>query len=181
MPSVNNVKVTYYTAFEKIDAQDSNGLVDIGTTWLASGAVKNKIEKEDSPLLTKYMQIDATSILNPELQQIALSFSGYFLIDSEVIEYDAIQYEFTTKEPIVVKSIPYAAGAMVPVDISSETDLDKYQGLAELSTTNTPRIYPNYKYRIKTRGAFNTDPEAHTPTADYSSWAVYSGLKWVVN
>ena len=181
LPSVNNVKVTYRTAFEKIDDKDSSGLVDIGSTWLAAGAVKEIIEKENSPLLTKYMEIDATSILNPALQQIALSFSGYFLIDSEVIEYDAIQYEFTTKEPIVVKSIPYAAGAVVPVDITSELDLSKYQGLAELSTTSTPKIYPNYKYRIKTRGAFSSDPEAHTPTVDYSSWAVSSGLRWVVN
>ena len=180
LPGVNNVRVTYYTAFENINDKESGGLVDIGSTWLAAGAIRNKIEKENSPLLTKYMEIDATTISNPDFQQVALSFSGYFLIDAEVIEYDAIQYEFKTKDPIVVKSIPYAAGAWVPVDITSETDLSKYEGLAEPSTTNDPRIYPNYKYRIKTRGAFNTSPEEHTPQVNYSSWTVYDGLRWVV-
>ena len=183
LPSVNNVKVTYYTAYENINYQESKEIVDIGSTWLAAGAITQTIAKEDSPLLSKYIAMDATSILQPGLtsQKVALSFSGHFLIDSEVIEYDAIQYEFQTKEPITVKSINYAAGAMVPVDITSQTDLSKYAGLAMPSLTNQPRIYPNCKYRIKTRGAFNTKPEAHTPVVDYSGWNIYNNLTWVVD
>jgi len=183
LPSVNNVKVTYYTAYENINYQESKEIVDIGNTWLAAGAITEPIVSEGSPLLSTYIQMDATSILQPDLtsQKIALSFSGHFLIDAEVIEYDAIQYVFETKEPIVVKSILYAAGTMVPVDITSETDLSKYEGLATISKDNNPRIYPNCKYRIKTRGAFNTSPEAHTPVVGYSGWNVYDGLTWVVN
>jgi hypothetical protein len=182
LPGVNNVKIVYYSAYEALYEQSSKELVDIGNSWLAAAGITLPIVKEDSPLLTKYMQLDATDMLQSNLtsQGVAFSFTGYFLIESEVIEFDAIQYEFKTKEAIVINSVSYAANSIVPVDIESASDLSKYRGLSVTDTANVPIIKPNSKYRIKTRGAFNTKPEAHNPVVDYSGWNVYDTISWVV-
>lgn len=182
LPGVNNVRIVYYSAYQALYEQSSKELVDIGNNWLAAAGIAEPIANEETPLISKYMKLDATDMLQTELtsQGVAFSFNGYFLIESEVIEFDAIQYEFTTKDAIVINSVSYPANSLVPVDIESASDLSKYRSLSKTNTENAPIIKPTCRYRIKTRGAFNTKPAAHSPVVDYSGWNVFDTISWVV-
>lgn len=91
-------------------------------------------------------------------------YSGYLAVDSEIIEYDAIQYDYLDLN-----------GVLQTRDITSGSDASKYLGL---STPGSNNYKPNGKYRIKTRGAFKTRIEAHTKQNDIvNSWSGYD-VKW---
>ena len=76
------------------------------------------------------------------------SFSGYLLVNNEIIEYDAIEYAY----------YPIGGGAIEFVDIQDGKDLLKYRGLAQ---TAEKSIWSTGRYRIKSRGAFDTPIGAH--------------------
>jgi hypothetical protein len=96
------------------------------------------------------------------------NYQGYVLIDSEIIEYDAIQYQYT----------PHNSNTAVPVWIESASDVNKYQflskpGYADINKPNeTAYFRPTGRYRVKTRGAFGTTPARHTASAleSLSTW-----------
>ncbi len=95
-------------------------------------------------------------------QNVALNtFSGYLVIDSEIIEYDAIQYDYVDLN-----------GSRQSVDVTSQSDSLKWLGLSMPGANN---YQPNGKYRIKTRGAFNTQVADHFATAQQiiNSWSGY--------
>jgi hypothetical protein len=87
-------------------------------------------------------------------------YSGYLIIDSEIIEYDAIQYEYKD-----------LSGVTQTKDITSGSEALKYLGLSQPGASN---YQPNGKYRIKTRGAFGTKIVAHYKQENIlNSWAGY--------
>ena len=91
-------------------------------------------------------------------------YSGYLVIDSEIIEYDAIQYDYYD-----------LSGTKQTKDITNGADALKYLGLSKPGASN---YQPNGKYRIKTRGAFNTKIVEHVKQSDIlNSWAGYD-VKW---
>ena len=93
--------------------------------------------------------------------QILDSFSGYVVIDSEIIEYDAVQYVYYdlsgTRQEVWIEDYPQAL---------------KYLGLAQPGAEN---YQPNNRYRIKTRGAFDTAITNHYANAQgiLDSWNGY--------
>jgi hypothetical protein len=102
------------------------------------------------------------------------SFTGYVVINSEIIEYDAIQYKLVNKYKTQNK-VDY-------VWVESESDIAKYQSLAEsrqydastgiLSVT----FGPSNKLRVKQRGALGTTPAAHVKTSEAftgGGWKAY--------
>jgi len=96
------------------------------------------------------------------------SYSGYLVIEKEIIEYDAIRYEYQDAENEAASYIW----------ITSEADVQKYQGIAKPNT-----FKPTGKYRIKTRNVFDvikgTDTESLTHKVDTDSLAAeWSGKKW---
>jgi hypothetical protein len=93
-------------------------------------------------------------------QESLFSFNGFMLIDSEIIEYDAIQYEYKD-----------LSGVTQTKDITSGSEALKYLGLSQPGASN---YQPNGKYRIKTRGAFGTKIVAHYKQENIlNSWAGY--------
>jgi len=87
-------------------------------------------------------------------------YSGYLVIDSEVIEYDAIQYAYKDLN-----------GNMQTQDISNGSEAYKYLGLSKPGSGN---FQPNGYYRIKTRGAFQTRISSHDKTENtLASWSGY--------
>jgi hypothetical protein len=98
---------------------------------------------------------------------ILYSFSGYVLIDSEIIEYDAIEYQYKTTQN----------GNWIYVNITNESDVKKYRPLAYRPTWEYFR--PSGKIRIKTRGAFGTRTAAHSTNIDnnLTGWTV-SNVGW---
>jgi hypothetical protein len=87
-------------------------------------------------------------------------YSGYLVIDSEVIEYDAIQYEYTDSN-----------GVKQTKDITSGSEALKYLGLSQPGANN---YQSNGNYRLRTRGAFGTKITAHYKQENIiDSWATY--------
>lgn len=103
------------------------------------------------------------------------SFTGYLVVEKEIIEYDAILYEFIPldSEPGLEESNSKW--------IESETDIQKYQGLAKPNT-----FKPTGIYRIKSRNVFEvvkpTDTKSltHTVTLDSLNGLTdeWEGRKW---
>lgn len=112
--------------------------------------------------------VNLKSVVTNEYQQgqILNEYSGFLVIDGEIIEYDAIQYDYTD-----------LSGTKQFVDLTTESDALKYLGLSKPGSDN---FKPNGKYRIKTRGAFNTAIVDHFATAQeiLDSWSGYE-VTWV--
>jgi hypothetical protein len=98
-------------------------------------------------------------------------FNGYVLINTEVIEYDGVEYQYT----------PISSNTPVPVIIKNSSDIYKYKAL---SKPGSQHFKPTGRYKIKNRGALNTDKSAHsksptsyineTPNADPSKFNKYA-------
>lgn len=102
-----------------------------------------------------------------ENTQLIDSYSGYLVIDSEIIEYDAIGYEYLN-----------ANNTKTQVWITSESDTLKYLGSGVIGSNN---YKPNGRYRIKARGAFNTTTVNHYAAAStiLNSWSGYN-VRWSI-
>jgi hypothetical protein len=117
--------------------------------------------------LSKYVYLEPITSNLYENQQALYSFNGYLVIEDEIIEYDAIQYQYNALDN---------SGINI-VDIKSASDLFKYRGLAKVGSEN---FKPTGAYRIKTRGAFGTGPVSGNPgyphragtDAQLNSWTV---------
>jgi hypothetical protein len=98
--------------------------------------------------------------------QLIDEYSGYLVIDSEIIEYDAIQYEYLNQD-----------NTKTQVWITSASDTLKYLGSGVVGSDN---YKPSGRYRIKARGAFNTTPANHYAAAQtiLSSWSGYN-VRWI--
>jgi len=108
-----------------------------------------------------YMTLRAVVQNEASRGQILDSFSGYVVIDSEIIEYDAVQYFYYdlngSKQEVWIEDYPMAL---------------KYLGQGQAGASN---YGPNNRYRIKTRGAFGTSPANHYANAQgiLDSWSGY--------
>ena len=56
--------------------------------------------------------------------------------------------------------MPLDGSPLQPVDITSESDALKYRGLA-MPGLDKQNFFPSGRYRVKTRGAFNTRVDSH--------------------
>jgi hypothetical protein len=114
----------------------------------------------------QYINMLPVTTLEQSKNQILDEYTGYIAIGGEIIEYDAIQYQYTDLN-----------GSAQFADIENPTDALKHLGLAQPGASN---FQPNGKYRIKTRGAFGTAIQSHSVNAEdkLSSWNGYN-VKWV--
>jgi len=97
--------------------------------------------------------------VNQDLKQIIYNYAGYLVIDSEIIEYDAIEYQYANQQLVNTK-----------VWITQISDLQK---IANDITTTLPAneaISQTGKVRIKSRGAFGTAAVAHAKTGSVTGW-----------
>jgi hypothetical protein len=107
------------------------------------------------------------SVLNvEELGTTLYSYSGYLVIDAEIIEYDAIQFQYLD-----------ATNTWQYVDIKAQGDEMKYRGLAISGSEN---FKPSGKYKIKQRGAFGTKVVDHYAAAEsiVNSWNEWK-VTWI--
>jgi hypothetical protein len=93
----------------------------------------------------------------------AYNYTGYLAVGSEIIEYDAVNFEYVD-----------LSGTKQFVDLVSKTDNNKYLGSSRQGT-----LRPSGKYRIKTRGAFGTTVSNHYIDAQdiVNSWSGYQ-VEW---
>jgi hypothetical protein len=175
LPSANQVKVVYYSTVTSSYEQSSAPLWSSGTSWLAAAALtENLLDSEVPSTGTKvYMTIKPITLNTLSEEQTVYSFAGHFLLDSEIIEYDAIEYQYTD----------ISTGLPATIDVAGESDLLKYRGKATI-IQNGPKFsttfIPTGRYRVKTRGAFGTTVANHYVNAkqEAAGWVGKSGAVW---
>lgn len=172
LPSANQVKVLWKSVATNNYTGNSQPL------WMSNPRVLGALSLEENlPAISgqpvgpydvsgtnSYAKLNLV-VSHDELKNAILNeYSGYLVVDSEVIEYDAIQYEYTDKNNVTQTK-----------DITNGADALKYLGLSQPGSSN---YQPNGKYRIKTRGVFKTRIESHVKQDNIvNSWSGYD-VKW---
>ena len=155
LPIANQVKILWKGATTSEFSSDTQPLWSADPTTLAgAGLMKDLAATGDA-----YIELKPVSAKDSGIQSL-LSYSGYLVVDDEIIEYDAIEYRYTPLgQP----------GTSVVVDVTDSSDLLKYRSLAEPGST---AFAPTGRYRIKSRGAFGTTASAHYTGKTYESWDI---------
>lgn len=192
LPSVNQVRVLYSTAYITTYEQSAKELVSVDNTSMISAAIQAELPyatnetKSSWNEAQKYVTLRPIYIIDNQLNDMNIinEFSGYLLINSEIIEYDAIEFQYKTAINDTVNGVSYTAGQYIKVPITGPNDIVKYKGKAETKydTTSSSSIVdfvPTHRYRIKTRGAFGTTPIKHVASLNYDKNG-WSGLKDVL-
>lgn len=158
----NYVKILWNVPVMSNITGTSKFLFDSPNTYLSAGGLKNPKTRPNGPAInTTDMEftIDLSTIDPLGTQKSFYNFSGYVLIDAEIIEFEAIGYDFE----------PASGGAAESVWIYSQADVNKYRTLAKVGfadindVMNTAYFKPNGKYKIKAggRGALGTKAAEH--------------------
>lgn len=144
VPSVKAVKVIYTPIISTNYQGSSDNLyvsppAAIGAAALQSTLAATATAETDAPKgvvslspISVYSDLADTSFYNK---------SGYFLIDNEIIEYDAIEFQY---EPLS------APNTVVKKWITSDADIAKFLGESKINSFKS-----TLRYRIKERNAFN--------------------------
>jgi hypothetical protein len=164
LSSANQVKVLWNSVTTSEYVGNSQPLWKSGNTSM--GALSLDQDLPSSIGAGGYINLSPITVNSYESKRVLFEYNGYLVIDSEIIEYDAIQYEYVG-----------ASGSKTQVWVTTESDVLKYLGLANAGSAN---YQPTGKYRIKTRGAFNTTTADHFAAAStiLNSWSGYE-VKWV--
>jgi hypothetical protein len=186
--SGNQVKIIWKTPLKSNYVQSSGPIWESPTTFLSAGGLKYTIDAcEDTPEaiavsvlnlnnLTNAstypgLQIETKTVDNYSQYQSIFNFNGYLLIDSEIFEFDALQYQYVAKEDS--SSTP----TWIPIWIESQSDVSKYRYLSKPGFQDPTRpesayFKPTNRVRVKTRGALGTKPAFHSATAtdSLSEW-----------
>jgi len=163
LPSANQVKVFWNSVSTSNYVQSAQDIWKSDPYFLGALALNNDLLSTTGA--GGYINL-SPSVVNPqELGLTLYNYSGYLVIGSEIIEYDAVQFEYVD-----------LTGTKQFVDLKNKTDNNKYLGLALQGSA----LAPSGKYRIKTRGAFNTKVETHYASAQniIDSWSGYE-VTWV--
>ena len=164
LATANQVKVIWNSVTTNEYVGNSQPLWKSGNAFM--GALSLEQNLPDTATTGDYISLKAVVTNEYQQSQILNEYSGYLAINSEIIEYDAIQYEYIDLD-----------GSKQFVDITNESDALKYLGLSQPGSKN---YQPNGKYRIKTRGAFDTSIQNHYANAQgiIDSWNGYE-VTWI--
>ena len=164
LPAANQVKILWnpVTASELLGS--GQPLWKASTSFLGAYSLNTSLGSTSA--VGDYMSLTPITV-NQTLQQIIYNYSGFLAIDSEIIEYDAVQYQYINQQ-----------GTVSYIDIEKASDL---QAIANKVTTTLPanKAYgQSGKVRIKTRGALGTTAVAHTAagTGATSGWTGYNNV-----
>ena len=164
LPAANQVKILWnpVTASELLGS--GQPLWKASSSYL--GAYSLNAPLSATSAAGDYISLTAITV-NQIQQQIIYNYSGFLAIDSEIIEYDAVQYQYMNQQ-----------GSISYIDIEKASDL---QTIANKVTTTLPanKAYAQSgKVRIKTRGALGTTATAHTAAGSgaTSGWTGYNNI-----
>jgi hypothetical protein len=150
--SANQVRVRYSTAFVSTNSQSSSPLWKSSESFLGAGSLATNIEDSSTTF-----QLTPNTINTARTDRILDQFSGYVLINGEVIEYDGVWYQYIALNDTANPPIP------IEVLIKNQSDIWKYSALAKPGYKN---FWPTQKYNIKTRAALSTSKESHKVAPD---------------
>jgi hypothetical protein len=151
VPSVKSVKIMYAPRLSASYYQNSDPLYDAPVLILGAASLQSTLPAS-APAQPDLNGSGAAPLGVISLKPILIdgyatkfnSFSGYFVVNQEVIEYDAIKYQYADVD----------TGAIKYRWITSDADVSKWEGLSKPNS-----FKPEFEYRIKTRNAFNVLPE----------------------
>lgn len=193
LPSVNQIRVLYSNAYITTYEQSAKELVSVNNTSMVSAALQSDLPyatdatKSSWTQAQKYVTLRPIYIIDNQLSDMNIinEFSGYLLINSEIIEYDAIEYKYVTDIDDVVNGVNYTKGQTVTIDITGPNDIVKYKGRAKVSydsgsNSSVFDFTPTHRYRIKSRGAFGTTPVKHVASLNYdkNGWLGSANIVW---
>ena len=155
VPSVKAIKVIYNAQLSSSYNKDADNIYTSPVITLGAAALMSGINSASDPFGVPGTSLYAPKgiiVLQPviatgEAKQL-YSYSGYLIIEREIIEYDAISYTY----------MPIGGEALEYIWITSESDVQKYQGLAMPNT-----FAPGYSYRIANRNVFDQIDLAKDP------------------
>lgn len=145
VPSVKAIKVMYNPQITSNYTNDKDNLYTSPVVILGAAALSSTLP-ETAPAETdasKGVIKTKPVIISGSSDSVLYSYSGYLVIGKEIIEYDAVKYQY----------MPLGGSTIVDKWIKSDSDIQANQGLAEPNT-----FKPTGQYRIKTRDAFKTAP-----------------------
>jgi hypothetical protein len=159
LPAVNQVKVLWSPVTSSQLIGDGQPLWKSGSAYLGAYSLVSDIPSSTSGggAGTEMQLIPIT--VNQDVKQIIYNYTGYLVIDSEIIEYDAIQYQYVNQQL-----------SRTNVWVTQLSDLQK---IANDITTTLPAnqaLGQTGKIRIKSRGAFGTTAAAHSKTGSTTGW-----------
>jgi hypothetical protein len=171
--SGNQVKIIWKTPLKSNYVQSSGPLWESPTTFLSAGGLKYPIAADATVAdlnnltnATTYpgLQIETKTVDNYSQYQSIFNFNGYLLIDSEIFEFDALQYQYVAKED------SSATPTWIPVWIESQSDVSKYRYLSKPGFQDPTRpesayFKPTNRVRVKSRGSLGTTAAFHSATA----------------
>jgi len=152
LPAVNQVKVLWNPVTSSQLIGDGQPLWKSGTAYLGAYSLVADIPSSTSGGGAG-TEITLFPITVQDVKQIIYNYSGYLVIDSEIIEYDAIEYQYLDTQKTLKK-----------LWVTQISDLQKIANdLYALEPANKI-IGQTGKIRVKTRGAFGTSAVAHAKT-----------------
>lgn len=185
VPSVKSVKVVYSPQLSSAYLASAQPLYRSSITLLGAGALVENLLAVAPSDTNSSGEVSPNGVVHIEpvvvdgADKLIYSFSGYLVLDKEIIEYDAVEYQYVELATATYnQSINSWVGLSKARWITSDSDVSKYQGL---SAPNT--FKPTGRYRIKTRNAFgvlaSSDTAAMTHVIDVDKLKQeWSGFKW---
>jgi hypothetical protein len=181
MPSANQVKIRWSTPTTSEYLQSSDPLWQSSESFIIAGGLTESLGVSGNSNIA--IDLSGPSVYNKLIS--GFNFDGYFLVDSEIIEYDAMGYQYipaqttnTTVTDAINGTVLNNGTNPVNIWIESASDLSKYTALSKPPTGTTLQINikPNGRYRIKTRGALGTTAAAHNYSGAPSSQYAWTGV-----
>ncbi len=171
LPAANQIKILWRSAVTSNYERNAQEVWKSQTTFLAAAALVEDLTSTNvvdgspdsyivlRPISTVGNLEDPTGTQFSD-QLVLYSFSGFLVIEDEIIEYDGIEYDYWVN-----------GTKQTPVIIRTDSDAFKYRSLADAGSQN---FKPSGRYKIKNRGAFNTTVVPHRAGSEnqISSWTV---------
>jgi hypothetical protein len=164
LASANQIKILWNSVTTNEYAGQAQPLWQGGKAWMAALSLDQNLYTSD--LAGAFIKLSSITTNDYEAGKVIDEYSGYLVIDSEIIEYDGIEYFYKT-----------ADGSTVNVIVENNSDVSKFLGLGVVGSDKTGRTG---RVRIKTRGAFGTTIANHYAAAQdiIDSWSGYE-VSWV--
>jgi hypothetical protein len=164
LPSANQIKIVWNSVTTNEYAGSAQPLWQSSKSYMGALSLDQNLLTSDGA--GSYVKLSSIETNQYKEGQTLYEYSGYLVIDAEIIEYEGVEYEYKT-----------ANGTKVQVVVENDSDVLKFLGLGAVGSDNYIRTG---RVKIKTRGAFGTTVANHYAAAQdiVNSWNGYE-VTWV--
>jgi hypothetical protein len=179
--SANQVKILWSTPISSSYMGGSGPLWQSPTSYLIAGGLKETLTASSNKI---YLDLETPDKYSKF--QSGFNFNGYFMIDSEIIEFDAIGYQYIPKDltpstiydALTETNVLNNGSNFINIWIENSADVNKYRNFSKVGSSGiNSEIYfkPNGVYRVKTRGALGTTAASHNASGVPSTEYLWTG------